>query len=237
MAEDGECFGNKRQLVQQDLPISKKQKDDLFVTKGNTMAKQLLEPYGECELSTITLKDLWANASSGHEHCSRFTEYAIDDPNYQGFALAKSMKSLHLAISAAIGEEAEQLFNPKIFKAIKEEATPLLPYICTLQGGQMKKESSRLNAFRAPAIEESAAKESATKVYQWLHKPNSALRAALKFLSKGGVFYCGFVNEKTTMAWLSCQSITEENFVDLCKIRLCSRKAVEQHTFDWKSIK
>ena len=108
MAEDGECFGSKRQIVQ-ELPISKKQKEDLFVTKGNTIAKQLLEPYGECELGTITLKHLWANASSGHDHCPRFTEYAIDDPNYQGFALARSMKSLHLAISAAIGAEAQQL--------------------------------------------------------------------------------------------------------------------------------
>ena len=177
------------------------------------------------------------DSCKGHEHCARFTEYAIDDPNYQGFALARSMKSLHLAISAAIGTEAQDLLDAKVFAAIKQEADPLLPHIHTLCGGQMKKEQTKLNAFKAPAIEEKAAKQAATAVYQWLNKPDSPLRAALKFLSKGGVFYSGFANEKTTRAWLSCTSVTEESFIELCKVRLCSGTSVEQNTFDWSSIK
>ena len=237
MAEDNkDIFGKRKSDA--ELPITKKQKDDLFVKPGNTIAKQLLDPFGEGELATITLKALWSHAASGHDHCDRFSEYAIDDKNYQGYALAKSMKSLHIAVTAAIDpKEAGKIFDAKVFTAIKAEADDLLPHVQTLCGGQMqKKEGGRLNAFRAPPIDPEAATAAAKEVYAWLHKSDSPLRAVLRFLGQGGLFYAGFANEKMTRAFLSSTSCSQNSFIELCRHRLCQTATVEANNFDWDTI-
>ena len=72
----------------------------------------MLECYGENELDSISLEHLWKKACAGHEHCPRFTEYAIlNDQNYQGLALAKSMKSLALAVRYVIAEDVRELWD------------------------------------------------------------------------------------------------------------------------------
>ena len=42
----------------------------------------------------------------------------------------------------------------------------------------------------------------------------------LKFLSKGGVFYTAFANEKLTRAYIVGENVTEEDFMKLCLHRL-----------------
>ena len=196
-----------------------------------------MDPYGEGELGTITLKALWSHASKGHDHCERFSEYAIDDKNYQGYALAKSMKSLHLAIAAAIDEkEAGELLDPTVFATIKAEGEALLPHVITLSGGQMRKETPLLNTFKAAAIEPAIARKAAKEVYAWLQKSKSPLRGVLKFLANGGLFYTGIANEKMTRAFLANASVSEDNFVDLGKHRLCQTPAVDTGNFDWAAI-
>ena len=101
MAEDGDMMA-KRKVDHGDLPITKNPKDDLFVKPGNTIAKQLLDPFGEGELATITLTALWSHAASGHDHCERFSEYTIDDKNYQGYSINHSINhSINLSLDRA----------------------------------------------------------------------------------------------------------------------------------------
>ena len=71
MAEDNECgiFGRKRKEDDAELPVATKSKNDLYVSPRNSLSSQMLEPYGENELDSISLEHLWKKACAGHEHC------------------------------------------------------------------------------------------------------------------------------------------------------------------------
>ena len=108
MAEDnGSALFQKCKSEDTELPIAKKtSKNELFVSPGNALSKQMLEPFGMNELDTISLGQLWKKAGRGHEHCAQFTEYAIsNDKNYKGLALSKSIKSRGPAVKNATDEQ------------------------------------------------------------------------------------------------------------------------------------
>ena len=126
---------------------------------------------------------------AGHKHCPGFTEYAIlNDQNYQGLALAKSMKNLALGVKYAIVEDVRELWDAKVYAAFKAEAIKLLPHLKVLSGGQMRKDDKKLNAYRVAPIDRADADTAAKAVYAWLRQPRSHLRDILKMLAKGGAF-------------------------------------------------
>lgn len=240
--EDGKPLFRKREPEGSDLPISKKQKNsELFCTPGNCLSRKMVEPYGENELDEINLAALWAKASGGDEHVPRFTEFAIADKNFRGHALSRSMKNLVLAIKHILDEdEAGEIFAPAIYANVKKEAEALLPHLQVLSGGQMRKEGGgKLNAYRAPPVEKPKAEAAAKAVYAWLKSGGSNLRSMLKFLSKGGCFYTAFVNEKLTRAYVAAESVTMDDFTELCVHRLCPPDVGQScdGAVDWKAMK
>ena len=242
MAEDNECglFGGKRKVDSAELPVAKKTKNDLYVSPGNALSRQMLEPYGENELDSISLEQLWKKACAGHEHCPRFTEYAIlNDPNYQGLALAETMKNLALGVKYAIADDVRELWDAKVYESFKAEAMELLPHLKVLSGGQMRKDDKKLNAYRVAAIDKGDAETAAKAVYAWLRKPKSNLRAILKMLAKGGAFYTAFANEKLTRAYIVGESVDEKQWIALCVHRLCPPEMSnsDDGNVDWSAIK
>jgi hypothetical protein len=244
MASDDEAgiFGGKRKGLSGDLPTTtaKKSKNDHYVSPGNALSRQMLEPYGENELDAISLAHLWKKASAGHEHCPRFTEYAIsNDLNYQGLALAKSMKNLAVAIKYSIAPDMKELWDPAVYESFKEEAIELLPHLIVLSGGQMRKDDKKLNAYRVAAIDRGDAEKSAKAVFVWLSKPKSHLRAILKMLARGGAFYTAFANEKLTRAYIAGENVDEKRWVALCVHRLCppEMSTSDDGDVDWTAIK
>ena len=239
--EDGTFTKNGVEL---SLPLAKKAKTDLFVSPGNCLSRKMLEPYGMNELDKISLANLWAKASKGDDHAPRYTEYAItNDLNFVGLAVSKSMKNLGLAIRHLMDEnEAGQIIDGAIYKALKAECEVLEPHVIVLSGGQMKKEGGgRLNAYTAVAVEPMKATTSAKYIYQWMHK-ESTLRSMLKFLAKGGVFYTAFANEKLTRAYIVGEKVTEEDFMNLCLHRLSNPDPADEavsadRVTDWASVK
>ena len=200
----------------------------------------MLEPYGENELDSISLAQLWKKACAGHEHCPRFTEYAIlNDPNYQGLALAKSMKNLALGVKYIIAEDVRELWDAKVYESFKAEAMELLPHLKVLSGGQMRKDDKKLNAHRVAPIDKAEAETAAKAVFVWLRKPRSNLRAILKMLAKGGAFYTAFANEKLTRAYIACKNVTEQQWMVLCVHRLCppEMSGSDDGTVDWSAIR
>ena len=244
MAEDNGLFNKKESSGELELPLSKKEKTDLYVTPGNSISRKMLDPYGQNELDKISLKNLWAKASKGDEHVPRYTEYAIpDDPNFHGLAVARSMKNLGLAIKYLLDPtEAGQIFDGSIYKLLKAECEALEPHVTVLSGGQMRKEGGgKLNAYKAASVDPIAAKASAKYIYEWLHK-ESTLRSILKFLAKGGVFYTAFANEKLTRAYIVGNTVTEEDFVKLCVHRLSNPEPADEslsadRVTDWAKVK
>ena len=63
------------------------------------------------ELDSLPLKQLWQKAIAGHDHCDRFSEYGVKDENYQGLAMAKSMKNLKQAIEILLDEERRRFWK------------------------------------------------------------------------------------------------------------------------------
>ena len=187
---------------------------------------------------------LWAKGSKGDDHAPRYTEYAItNDLNFVGLAVSKSMKNLGLAIRYLMDEnEAGQIIDGAIYKALKAECEVLEPHVIVLSGGQMKKEGGgRLNAYTAVAVEPMKATTSAKYIYQWMHK-ESTLRSMLKFLAKGGVFYTAFANEKLTRAYIVGEKVTEEDFMNLCLHRLSNPDPADEavsadRVTDWARVK
>ena len=222
MGEDGEgALFKKRRGEELELPVAKKDKGDLYVSPGNQLSRKMLEPYGQNELDDISLKNLWGKATKGDEHCPRYTELAIDDPNFRGLAVAKSMKNIVLSITAFMNDdEAGQILDGQIYASVKAECTELLPHLTVLSGGQMRKDGGgRLNAYKAAPVDPITAEAAAKKVYEWLKKP-SEFRSMLKFLSKGGLFYTAFANDKLCRAYIAGEAVTEKDFIGLCLHRL-----------------
>ena len=110
----------------------------------------------------------------------------MENKNFEGFALARSMKNLALALETIIADdEAEAIFDPVIYAKVVAEAKELIPHVKVLSGGQVRKETSRLNPYRAANVEFAAAEASAIYVYVWLKKANSPLLSLMKFPAKG----------------------------------------------------
>ena len=221
--------------------MKKRAQKNEHVSPSNALSRKMIEPYGENELCRITLEDLWKKATSGDEHCPRYTEYGLsNDMNYVGYALSRSMKNLLAAMKHLQDDnEAGQIIDANIYKKVKKEIEGLCPHVQRLSGGQMRKECARLNAYVAMPVDANDAETSAKAVYKWLSE-KSTLRSLLMFLSKGGVFYTAFANEKLTRAYLLAENVGETQFVELCKLRLCgtpsSGAAIDSST-DWASIK
>ena len=200
----------------------------------------MLEPYRENELDSISLEELWKKAIARHEHCPRFTEYAIlNDQNYQGLALAKPMKNLALGVKYAIVKDVRELWDAKVYAAFKAEAIELPPHLKVLSGGQMRKEDKKLNAYRVAPIDRVDAETSAKAVYAWLRQPRSHLRAILKMLARGGGFYIAFANEKLTRAYIAGENVDEKQCIALCVHHLCPPEMSnsDDGNVDWSAIR
>ena len=241
MALDGCLFSKKGRDGEPELPVAKKGKMDLYVSPGNSLSRKMVEPYGENELDDISLENLWLKASKGDEHCPRYTEFAItNDLNYKGLALSRSMKNLALAINRLMdAEEAGQIIDGKIYATLKVECAALLPHLTVLSGGQMRKDGGgKLNAYKAASVEPAVAEAAAKYVYEWL-TTGSTLRSILKFLSKGGVFYTAFANEKLTRAYIVGENVKQSDFIALCLHRLSSPDASQSAdgATDWSKLK
>ena len=190
-----------------------------------------------------TLANLWLKATKGDEHCPRYTEFAINDLNYKGLALSKSMKNLALAIGGFMNDdEAGQILDGKIYANVKVECVALLPHLTVLSGGQMRKDGGgRLNAYKAASVDPITAEAASKYVYAWLTTP-SDLRSILKFLSKGGVFYTAFANEKLTRAYIVGENVKQSDFIALCLHRLSSPASADasasaDRVADWAKMK
>ena len=244
MAEDCGLFNKKGRSDEPDLPLSKKSKNDHYVSPGNTLTRKMLDPYGQNELDRITLANLWIKASKGDEHAPRYTEYAVpDDLNYPGLALSKSMKNLASAIKHLMDkDEAGQIIDAKIYTVLEAECALLEPHVTLLSGGQMQREGGgKLNAYKVAPVDPISATLSAKHVYGWLHG-DSKLRSMLRFLAKGGLFYTAFCNEKLTRAYLVGNKLSEEAFVKLCVHRLSNSEAPDaassaDRIIDWSAVK
>ena len=204
----------------------------------------MLGPYGYNELDQISLAHLWTKASKGDEHVPRYIEYAIpDDLNFPGLAVARSLKSLGLAMKHLIDtNEAGQILDGAIYKVLEAECAALSPHVTVLSGGQMRREGGgKLNAYTAVSVDPIAAKASAKYIYEWLHK-EFTLRSILKFLAKGGVFYTAFANEKLTRAYIVGNKVTEEDLMKLCLHRLSNPESADEslsadRVTDWAKVK
>ena len=73
----------------------------------------------------------------------------------------------------------------------------------------------------------------------WLQSSNSTIRAVLKFLAKGGLWYTALADGKLSGAFLSSEPVSEEKFMALCLHRLCppEPEASEDGAIDWASMK
>ena len=244
MAEDGGLFNKRGRHDEPALPVDKKQRTDHYISAGHQLSRKLLDPHGLNELDDITLLNLWAKANKGDEHTPRYTEYAVlDDLNYPGLALSKSMKNLGLAMKHLMNDdEAGQIIDGKIYALLRVEWASLEQHVTVLSGGQMRKENGgKLNAYRAVPVEPEKATASAKHVYQWLNG-ESTFRSILKFLSKGGLFYTAFCNEKLTRAYLVGNNISEDGFVKLCLHRLSNPEPADvslpaDRRTDWAGVK
>ena len=131
------------------------------------------------------------------------------------------MENIALSITAFMkDDETGRILDRQIYDNVKATCTELLPYLNVLSGGQMRKDGGgRLNAYEAAPVDPSAAEAAAKRVYEWLKKP-SEFRSMLKCLSKGGLFYTAFANDKLCRAYIAGEAVTEKDFIGLCLLRL-----------------
>ena len=209
----------------------------------DTVAAQVLNPYGPSQAEAMSLKALWANTrKKGNKAVEFHSELAADADH--GGALRVGIGLSRLAESVLAG--IAKLEDPNIAKLLKEEhlqkakdeAAPLKAHLEMLHAGKggakddgkhgfaQARKKARVEAGAGIARDEGSVKASAKAIHEWLAKPQSPLRSIFHILSCGGTFYAANIAEKVGRAWITQKPANVEEAQEAAWAR-CSQAAPE----------
>lgn len=199
----------------------------------DSTASQLLEPYGESAISSLSLADLWKAVNSGNKSAMYHSHLCapVTDQWHIGAGISLTAAALEAAATNFKTEYMQQLINPQYYEKISTELVELEPIFKVLnlgKGSQVEKDTgsfraakrSRRDGPKPAPVTEAEVLDAARKMYKWLAKPSSAFRSFLFITSAGNTFYSGHVAEVVARAAISHKPMREEDFVTAMQARL-----------------
>ena len=195
----------------------------------DSVAAQLLEPYGKSALGDMELPELWDATKKGnrkaayHSHlCANLTT----DAWHVGAGISVTAAALLHAVEALEHENLKRILKEDLYAAAMGEAKTLKPHLEVLNFGKGIAGQGPVQAsFRAvkkrrvdpsapaPGRSEPEVQKAAEQLHDWLSKPSSPLRGLLFILSANNVFFTGYAAEKVARACVKHKPASKEDFV------------------------
>ncbi|CAE7266071.1 unnamed protein product [Symbiodinium natans] len=200
----------------------------------DSVASQLFEPYGECPINGMSLKDVWNGAAAGNKKAAYHSHLCADqeaDPWHVGAGISLTAAALSAAIEHFKKPEMKKLIVPEYYNKAEEEIKELEPLLALLNLGKGSQSQRDTGTFRSAKRHKATATASATtgsqaeildaasKFYKWLTRPKSAFRSMLFLLSGANTFFSGHCADVVARAGIENKPITEEQFVAAMKAR------------------
>ena len=214
--------------------------------KYDTVAAQLLNPYGPSPLESMSLEELWKGAASGSKAAFFHTELAATGAtggDYRvGIGLSRLAQTLLAALSKLREPNMAKLLQPRPLELALNEALQLEPHLKVLNAGKgnlatpedantgptgfaRSWKAASASGPPTPAHTKEAIEAAAAAVHVWLAKPASPLRAIISVLSAGGSFYAANAAEKTARAWIKCKPAGEAACINAALARATGTEA------------
>ena len=199
---------------------------------------QLLNPMGESGLGNIALEKYWELLCKGNEKATHFSNLCFEEPKRVMVGLSQAAEVLSKACNRFLHcDFLPKLLQEEVLKAIRVEATSLLPSLLIINQGdsakEIKADSLRQAAYAGGAT--AVTTEDATKrinaiyaLYAWLQNPKSHLRGAMAMLSAGGVFFVAQAHERSIRAYMKHGGGTKEKFVEAMQTRGSAETSILQ---------
>ena len=113
----------------------------------DAVAAQLLQPFGESNVDTLSLQQLWKATSDGNKQAAYHSHLCADkdaDPWHVGAGISTTAAALQAAVKNLESEDMKRLIRPELYEKIMTEANELKPVLEMLNigKGSQKQEAS-----------------------------------------------------------------------------------------------
>ena len=195
----------------------------------DSVAAQLLEPYGTSALGGMTLPDLWKATQQGNRKAAYHSHLCADGSNdawHFGAGISMTAAALLHALDGLAQDNLKRLLKEDLYSTAMGEAAALRPDLEILNFGKgvpgqgpvqqsfrSAKKRRTEPAASVPGRSEADVKKAAERLHEWLAKPSSPLRGILCILSADNVFYTGYAAEKVARACVLHKPASKEDFV------------------------
>ncbi|CAE7902598.1 unnamed protein product, partial [Symbiodinium necroappetens] len=210
----------------------------------DSVAAQLLEPFGESALDTLSLQQLWKAASEGNKKAAYHSHLCADkatDMWHVGAGVSLTAAALQAAIKNLESENMQRLLREDLYQKIMAEVADLKPILEKLNIGkgsqkhdasgtsmrEAKRQKTGTSTVHAFTEEEVVA--AAAKFHAWLSQEKSALRGALFVLSGNNSYYAAHTAEFVARACIQYKPLSAAEMTACMRARL-SKPAESQES-------
>ena len=206
----------------------------------DSVASQMLNPYGESAFTEQTNEAVWRAAAQGSKRVAFHTELAAADPWRQGVGISRSAEALLAAIRTLETDNIKKLLKEEHLTAALEEAAGLKPMLERLNQGkgsqgeakqptlaQLKKRRLEAESDHMP-VSKADMEAAAQAVHKWFQKERSPLRAILAILAGNGTFFAGHVADKICRAAIQHKPLNEAAWAAAAVARSSSQKPTSE---------
>ncbi|CAE7648585.1 unnamed protein product [Symbiodinium sp. CCMP2592] len=224
------------QVDNEPVEQDKKKERRVKLFSYDSVAAQMLEPYGENGLDSLTLQQVWAGTSKGNKSCVYHSHLAADqssDAWHVGAGISMTAAALLAAIANFKSPNMKNLIVPTLYDKVLLEVTTLEPILLALNFGKGSASATDTGSFRAAkkaklttSADVSATgstvdpADAAVKFRNWLLQEKSAFRGFLFVLSGKNSYYSGQVAELVARSAVTCKPMSEQDFVNAVKARM-----------------
>ena len=193
----------------------------VMLKNWDSVASQVLNPYGVSHIEKLSLKRIWDAAAKGNKACHFHTELAAGADTGGPFRVGIGWSRMAETILAGIAKLREPhmagLIKDVHYKKAIDEANLLEPHLKILHAGKegtgndnagpdagfaATRKRARTSASTEPIYTQAQCNAAAEAVRARLSEPKTALRSMLHLLSGGGSFYAANVQEKLARSYI-----------------------------------
>ena len=196
----------------------------------DSVAAQLLEPYGASAIGDMSLKDLWEATAKGNRKAAYHSHLCADvakDGWHVGAGISMTASAVLHAVEALEHENLKRVLREELYTAAMNEAASLKPHLEVLNFGKgvagqgpvqasfrtVKKRRLEPGAASVPGRSEADVQKAAEHLCDWLAKPSSPLRGLLCILSGNNAFFTGYTAEKVARSCVLHKPASKADFV------------------------
>ena len=210
----------------------------------DSVAAQLLEPYGESALDSMSLKQVYDAASRGNKTAAYHSHLCADqasDAWHVGAGVSMTAAALLAAFRHIETADIGKLIMPELLAKVKIEIDDLTPHLRILDMGKGSQSQKDTGSFRAAKrmrttgsgtnvepVTEADLRASAKAMHAWLRRDKTPLRSLLFLLGGGNTYYTAHTAEVVARACIRHKPITEEQFVEAVVTRSKSKEVVPE---------